>query len=216
MKQILTLTLGIILCASLACSPNGPMPGPDKQGTSALEGAAIGAGTGAITGAQLSAGTGPGAVVGAGVGFVAGAIQGYAADALEDQVAELQMKTRREREVAFAHEALNDHYERRMDLHPSRDIFPADLFFHGDSTRLRPSAQVLVEELAKLNKERAPWSRLVITSYVKSKDPKSDFARHLAEERSKELGVYFVRSGIEPRRIQTKAIITEAPLLIDP
>ncbi|MCB0317252.1 MAG: hypothetical protein KDD56_00740 [Bdellovibrionales bacterium] len=208
----------IVICIIfVACSPsNKAIPGPDKQGSGALEGAVVGAGTGAITGAQVSAGTGPGAFVGAGVGFVAGAIQGYAADSLEDQVAELQAKTDYERKVAFAHETLNEHYEKRIDLHPARDIFPADLFFFGDSYKLRPSAEILVEELAKLNKERAPWSRLLITCYVKSSDPKSDYARSLAEKRSKELGIYFVRAGIEPRRVKTKAIITKSPLVVDP
>ncbi|MEZ4752881.1 MAG: hypothetical protein R3A13_01015 [Bdellovibrionota bacterium] len=216
MKTTSKLTLCLVACLSLACARNQVTPGPDKQGTRAIESSMLGAGAGAITGAQVSAATGPGAVVGAGVGFVAGAIQGYAEDGLEEEILALKSQTYHEREVAYAHEALNQHYKRRMELHPSRDIFPADLFFQGDSVKLKPTAESLVGELARLNKERAPWSRLVITCFVKSDDSKSDYARHLAEERARELGLHFIRAGIEPRRVKTKAVITKSPLLIDP
>lgn len=190
--------------------------GPDKQSNSMMKGVVVGAGTGAVTGFQLSSGTGPGAAVGAGFGAVMGGIHGFVQDIQEEAILALRSKTQRERHIAYAHSILTDHFRRRMELHPTRDIFAADLFFESDQVRLRDEACALVEELAWLNKNRYPWSRLVIAIYVKSTDPDSEYARHLAFERSKELGDYFIRAGIEPRRITTRAVIVEEPVLIDP
>jgi len=198
----------------VACTK--PVPGPDKQFVGSAKGAALGAGAGAIVGAELSAATGPGVAIGAGLGALAGGIQGYLKDQEEENYLALAAATHHEREVAYAHEVLEEHYRRRIELHPTRDIYPADLFFYGDEVTLKPSARQLVRELVKLNKTRYPHSRLAIAAYVKAADEESDFAHHLAMQRSKELGDYFVREGLEPRRIETRAIIVAAPVLIDP
>lgn len=203
-----------VVVAGLGCA--GPYHGPDKQFAGTLQGAATGAGAGAVTGAQLAAGTGPGALIGAGFGAVAGAIQGIGKDDVEEDVLLLSKDIRRERSRAVAQEILSEHYQRRVELHPTRDIYPADLFFYGDEVKLRPSAVPIVREMARLNKERLAWSRLVVAAYAKASDDDSEFARHLAERRSRELCDQFVRAGIEPRRLETRAVVMNIPILIDP
>jgi len=214
----LSFALGVVLlggCGFLQ-SNNNPRPGPDRQAEGTLEGALAGAGAGAVTGFQIGSGTGPGALVGAGFGAVAGGIQGAVQDSFDEQLLKLSAKARDERARIFAQETLEDQFKRRLQLHPTRDIYPADLFFHGDETRLRPSARALVHEIARLNKERASWSRLVVASYVKSASPDSEYGQRLAERRSREIVDELVRGGLEPRRLQTRAVLTNAPLLIDP
>jgi outer membrane protein OmpA-like peptidoglycan-associated protein len=205
----------LVVLELIACSTK-PYPGPDKQGAGEVSGAVTGAGAGAVTGFHLGVGAGPAAFVGAGIGAVAGGIQGFATDQQEENLLALSAQTQAEREVAMVHEVLNDHYRRRMELHPTRDIFPADLFFDGDNVKLRPEARALVRELAHLNKERLPWSRLAVTSYVRASDDKSFYAKHLAEKRAREICDYMIRGGLEPRRLVPRAVIIDAPILVDP
>ena len=206
-----------ILSVLLVLGCVGPTPGPDKQFEGLATGAVGGAGAGAVTGAQLGAATtGPGALVGAGLGAAVGAIHGYVQDKEEESLLRLSANTKREREISFAHEALHEHFKRRAELHPTRDIFPADLFFRGDEVNVRPSAKPIVRELAKLNKDRTSWSRFVITSYVKSSDEESSYAHHLAEARAKNLGDLFVSCGIEPRRVVARGVLMTDALLLDP
>lgn len=195
---------------------SAPQTGPDKQFEGELSGAALGAGAGAVTGFQVSSATGPGAAVGAGLGAVAGGIQGFFKDQIEESLLKLAKETNKERQRALAHEILNEHYKRRLELHPTRDIYPADLFFYGDEARLRACAWPLIQELAAMNKQRYPWSRFEVAVYTESKDPESDYAKHLSSQRAKVLGNFLVRAGIEPRRIDTKAMVVDAPILIDP
>ncbi len=207
------------------------VPGPDKQGGGMLQGAATGAVSGAVTGIQLTSSTGPGALAGAGVGAVAGALQGSLVDTIEEDQHQLGKEIVTEAEIAQAHRVLAEHYERRLELHPTRDIYPADYFFYADQAKLNRISRPLVKEIARLNKERLPWSRLVITSYVRSKntdakDPKAtehiiepkvaEYSTFLAEERAKALMNELVRNGIEPRRIEARAMIIDAPVIIDP
>lgn len=200
----------------VACSTNEPIPGPDKQGGGTLTGAALGAGSGAVYGAQLSAGAGPGAAVGAVAGAVFGGISGAGKDILEEDTIKRQEETKRVEDKLWAQEVLAEHYNRRLELHPSRDIFPADLFFDADSVKLSENAEVLVSEIAELSKNRMPWSRIVISSYVSSKDPESVYANHLSKKRAKSIAVVFVRAGIEPHRVLTRPVVIESPLVIDP
>lgn len=178
--------------------------------------AALGAGSGAIMGLQFGAGTGPGVAVGAGFGAVAGAIQGMIQDLEEENLARLAARTRHEREVAYAQEVLLDHYKRRLELHPTRDIYPADLFFMGDEVKLKPEAREIVRQIAALNKKRLPWSRLMIASYSKVRGENSPYAERLTDQRARAIGDLFVSVGIEPRRIEAKGLAIDAPVLIDP
>jgi len=197
-----------------ACAP--ATPGPDKQFAGTLEGAALGAGSGAITGFHVAAASGPGAAIGAGFGAVVGGIQGLIADQEEEAMLALAAANRGERSRAQVHEILSEHYQRRLELHPTRDIYPADIFFDGDEVELKPEAIALVDEIARLNKRRLPWSRLVVASYAKSSSADSEFGRHLTERRSRAIGDQLVRAGIEPRRIVTRPVLVEEPILIDP
>lgn len=198
-----------------ACSGR-PVPGPDKTFVGEATGAAQGAGSGAIIGLQVGAGTGPGAVVGAGLGAVAGAIHGMAQDSLEETDIQITEDTKKARLRAVAQETLADHYKRRMELHPTRDIFPADLFFLGDSVKMCPSGVELVKEIARMNKLRLPYSRLVVASYAKAVSPESGYAQHLSDQRAREIVNQLVRAGIEARRLETRAMVLDSPILIDP
>jgi outer membrane protein OmpA-like peptidoglycan-associated protein len=205
-----------VVCMCLMCGCAGPQVGPDKQFVGTVEGAATGAGAGAVTGFQLSAGAGPGAAVGAGLGAVVGGIQGIIQDMQEEDMLRIAAETRQEREKAYVHEVLADHYKRRLELHPSRDIYPADLFFNGDEGKVKRSAVPLLKEIARLNKRRLPWSRLVIAAYAKSADSESEYGQTLCQLRARAIGDYLVANGIEPRRVQTRAVLLTEPLLIDP
>lgn len=199
-----------------ACSGSTPAPGPDKQFSEMLGGAASGAGAGAVTGFQVSAAAGPGAFVGAGFGAVSGAIQGLSNDASEEEQLAMQHEILKNRQIAYAQSVLAEHYKKRAELHPTRDIFPADLFFSSDEVQINPGGLALINELTRLNKERLPYSRLIVVVYTKSSDPDSAYANHLSERRSRELVDAFVRAGIEPRRLSTKPFVIPKPILIDP
>lgn len=205
---------GVIGCA--ATEPARPVHGPDKQFSSGLQGAATGAGAGAVTGFQLGSAAGPAAFMGAGIGAVAGGIQGLAEDNADEQMMDLAARTRQEREVAQVHELLHDHYKRRTEIHPTRDIFPADLFFSADSDKVNTVGVRLVRELTELNRNRMPWSRLVIATYVKSENDESEWAQELAKGRAVALGNLFTRFGINPRRIETRPVLVRAPVVDDP
>ncbi|MCO6432267.1 MAG: hypothetical protein J5J00_15545 [Deltaproteobacteria bacterium] len=216
MRQKLKTLATPLLCALLLTACAGPTPGPDKQFEGELGGALVGAGAGAVTGFQVAAASGPGAAVGAGVGAVAGGIQGFFKDQVEISLMSLARETDAERQRALAHEILNEHYKRRLELHPTRDIYPADIFFYSDQVKLRSCAWPLIQELAAMNKQRYPWSRFQIAVYTKAASSESEYARHLSTERAKILGNFLIRAGIEPRRIETKAMVVDSPVLIDP
>lgn len=204
----------VSLLFATGCS--APQPGPDRQFEGTAIGAAAGAGAGAVTGFQVSAATGPGAAIGAGLGAVAGAVQGALRDSQEDDLMKLSAAARTERSRAQVHQVLQDHYARRLELHPSRDIYPADLFFVGDQVKLCPSGVDVVKEISRLNLDRMAWSRLVVAVYAKSNSTDSDFSRYLAEERARALADQFSKNGINPRRIETRPMIVDAPVLVDP
>jgi outer membrane protein OmpA-like peptidoglycan-associated protein len=218
MKTPLRVGLAVLTLLAGACSPGAsePVPGPDKQGAGTVYGAVVGAGTGAVTGAQLSAATGPGAWVGAGLGGVFGMVSGIGVDLLEEDQLQRKEEFRRLRLQAWAQEVLQEHYERRLAVHPSRDIFPADLFFEPGSAKLKPEGQVLIHELAQLSKTRSPWSRMLITSYLTSANADSPFASSINEKRADELGLHFVRCGVEARRVVTQGVVLDSPLVQDP
>jgi outer membrane protein OmpA-like peptidoglycan-associated protein len=111
---------------------------------------------------------------------------------------------------------LQEEFKRRVTLHPTRDLYPADLFFYGDESKLRPTARPVVRELARLNKERASWSRLVVAAYIKAATPDSEFAQRLGEKRARELVDELVRGGLEPRRLLTRVVVLDEPVLVDP
>ncbi len=199
----------------------GPTPGPDKQFAGTMSGAMTGAGAGMVTGFQVGAGTGPGAAVGAGLGAVLGGVQGAVQDDFEEELMAAATDSEQARARVVAHEALADHYRRRSEVHPGRDIYPADQFFFGDEGRLTLAGRYLVDEIAELNRERLPYSRLVVRSYVKSvgnQDPtkNNDYAESLAKRRASAIVNRLTRAGLEPRRLVAEGMLIEAPLVLDP
>ena len=212
--------LPMLLVISFFCSCSAftkePRPGPDKQAVGTWSGAAVGAGSGAVAGAQVSAATGPGAFIGAGFGAVFGMFSGLGVDLLEEDELRRAETEKRYRELAWVQEVLAEHYGRRMELHPSRDIFPADWFFESDSSELKPEAKLLVQELAYLTRRRVPWSRIVVASYITSKDPDSVYAGFVTKRRADAIAKQFIHTGIEPRRVLTRAITLSEPIFVDP
>ncbi len=214
-RKSLSSLLTVLLVTG--CSPaTGPVEGPDKQFSGGLQGAITGAGAGAVTGFQMTAGTGPAALVGAGFGAIAGGIQGASEDNAEEEMMRLSAGTTYQRERAHVQHILNEHYKRRLELHPTRDIFPADLFFEGDSLVLSRQGRALVREIGFLNEKRLPWSRLVVAVYIKSAEGENSYGEILAKKRAIQIGDALIKSGIEPRRIETRPTLMPAPVLIDP
>lgn len=169
-----------------------------------------------VVGAQVGAGTGPGAAIGAGFGAIAGAIQGIMKDSIEegDMKTEAEIEATRQRLVA--QDVLSQHYQMRMEMHPGRDIYPADVFFRGDSHKMCSQGIAVVKEIARMNEFRLPYSRLIVASYAKSTNPDSTYVSHLTERRAREFVNQLVRAGVEPRRLETRAVVIDAPVLIDP
>jgi outer membrane protein OmpA-like peptidoglycan-associated protein len=215
-SDLATLALGVCFAlVSLGCSSQ-PVPGPDKLGRDEGIGALEGAGAGMVVGAQVGAGTGPGAAIGAGFGAVAGAIQGLMKDSLEETEMKTEAEIKATRERIVAQDVLAQHYEMRMQMHPGRDIYPADVFFRGDSHKMCPQGIAVVKEIARMNEFRLPYSRLIVASYAKSTNPDSAYVSHLTERRAREFVNQLVRAGVEPRRLETRAVVVDAPVLIDP
>lgn len=187
--------------------------GPDKQFVGTLQGGTTGAISGAVTGFQVGAGTGPGAAIGAGVGAIAGGFRGMMQDRLEEELLVLQSEIREARKVAFAQKILEEQVRTRAELHPGRDIFPSDIFFRSDEVELSPEGKAVLGEIYRLNKNRLPWSRFGVVSYVQSNDPKASYPNYLNRRRSRAIGDYLVSIGLEPRRISAQGIIINEPLI---
>jgi hypothetical protein len=206
----------LLACLVTGCSRQ-PVQGPDKAFSSSAVGALEGAGAGAVMGFQMSAATGPGAAIGAGFGAAAGMIHGVVKDQFEETELETAAKLREATRRTQAQDALAAHYRRRMSLHPGRDIYPADLFFSGDSAKMCPQGVGMIQEIARLNEYRLPYSRLIIAAYVKSKgDADTSYVQYLTDKRSREFVNQLIQAGVEPRRLETRSVIMDAPLVIDP
>ena len=210
---LLMLTMSVNSCLPVN---QDPVPGPDKQSAGTWYGAAIGAGSGAVIGAQLIAATGPGAFVGAGFGAVFGMFHGLGVDMLEEDQLRRLDEEQKTRELAWAQHVLAEQYQRRLELHPHRDIFPADLFFEGDSVMLRPGADVLVRELGKMTHQRMPWSRIMVASYATARDQGSEYAKFITQRRAQQIAIHFAKAGVEPRRILVRGQTIPEPILLDP
>lgn len=206
----------LTLAGCFSAVPPSPTPGPDKQAVGTWYGAALGAGSGAVTGAEVSAATGPGAVIGAGFGAVFGMVSGLGVDMLEEDQLRREDELQTAREQAWAHEVLSEQYAKRLELHPDRNIFPADLFFEGDSAEFRPGANVLIDQIAYLASESTPWSRIAIASYVTSSEPESGYAEFITRKRADRIAQQFVLAGVEPRRVVTQPVTVPEPVVLDP
>ena len=210
---IISAVIGLL---NAGCSKR-PVAGPDKMFSGAATGAVEGAGAGAVMGFQMGVATGPGAAIGAGFGAAAGAIHGMVRDSLEEEDIRRSHRIRREERRVIAQEVLAAHYRRRMAIHPARDIYPADLFFSGDSAELSNQGVSIIREIAQLNKKRLPYSRLVVASYAKSTaDAENVYVRHLTDRRARKFVNELVKAGLEPRRLETRSVIVDAPVVLDP
>ena len=208
----------IFACLSASCSPFSlePQGGPDKQNIGSFTGAATGAGAGLVIAHNIGSSLGSGAAVGSGFGAVAGALTGLSVDLLEEDIMQREYQLGRTQERLWAQELLSQHYAKRLDIHPNRDIFPADLFFDADSVKLTREGTILLKELALLTRSRLPHSRIVIASYVVSKDESSKYASYITARRAEEIATEFVRAGLEPRRVSTRPMTLSQAVLLDP
>ena len=215
-SKIKVFVLSVLFFCACNMQTRKPYPGPDKQGEGLIYGALTGAGSGAITGFQTSAGAGPGALAGMGFGAVFGMFSGLGLDIVEEGQIENAEQLKELRETIWAQEMLAEHFSRRIEIHPSRDIFPADWFFSGGDATLTCRGEILIKEIARLNKTRMPWSRLLVAVYAVSSDPKSSYAEHLTRRRGEQIALALVKEGLEPRRILTKSLTVSDALVIDP
>jgi outer membrane protein OmpA-like peptidoglycan-associated protein len=206
----------IHLLVLTSCTAHAPVSGPDKQGGGLLEGSITGAGAGAITGMHVAAATGPGAAIGAGLGALLGSIRGAALDVQEESLLNIHAQTEAEQSRIGAQRLLQHHYERRLSVHPGRDIYPADYFFGSGDTAVCSSGEAVINELAQLLKDRLPWSRVGIMVYSVSSDKQAPYAQHLSEERALTCVNALVKRGLEPRRFVAQAKVVAAPVVIDP
>lgn len=209
---------GLLLGLMSSClpMPAEPEPGPDKQAIGTYYGAALGATSGAVTGFQVASAAGPGAWVGAGFGSIFGMLSGLGMDSLEDDELARAEEAERLRCKLWTQEVLAEQYARRLELHPSRDIWPADVFFQPDSVKLRPEARLLLQEIGQKTKSRVPWSRIVVLAYVTSRDEESTYANYLTERRAQAIALQLVRAGLNPERLSTKSVTLPEPLVLDP
>ncbi len=218
--SIARLAVAALLINSLsACTPfwQHPVTGPDKEIQGTVLGAGLGAGAGAAAAHTLTNAAGPeGALIGMGFGAFYGWLTGLSHDLIEEN--QLYRKDQEQvlKDVAWAQDLLTQHYQRRLELHPSRDIFPADWFFDGDSSELRPEAEILVNQIAHMTRKRMPWSRIVIASYSTSSSPDSEYSTFINKRRASSIARGFITSGVEPRRVFTKSITRPDPVLLDP
>jgi len=205
-----------VLVSSCTLFSTEPEPGPDKQSVGTFTGAALGAGSGAVYGAQISAGAGPGAWVGAAIGAIYGMFAGLGVDLLEEDELRREFEQQQAREIAWAQEMLQEHYARRLELHPTRDIFPADWFFDSDASKLKPSSALLARELGHITQRRTPWSRIMVAAYITTDDMESTYAQYVTRKRAEEIALQFIKAGMEPRRIVAQGIAVSEPILVDP
>ncbi len=193
-----------------------PIPGPDKQAVGTWGGIAAGAVSGAVIEKQLYGSVTRGSFIGAAFGGIYGMFSGLGVDLLEEDQIRRSIELQRARELAWVQEVLAEHYVRRLELHPNRDIFPADWFFETDHSELMPQSVILAQEVGKLAQRRSPWSRLVVTAYVSTADKNSTYAQYLSKKRAQQIALEFVRAGVEPRRVMIESFLVDAPILIDP
>ena len=75
----------------------------------------------------------------------------------------------------------------------------------------------MVQEIARLNEYRLPYSPLVVAAYAKSTGTSdTSYVQHLTDRRSREFVNQLIQAGVEPRRLETRSVIMEAPLVLDP
>ncbi|MDD2941853.1 MAG: OmpA family protein [bacterium] len=208
--------LALLLLAGCMPYPFTPVEGPDKQASGMLMGGALGAGSGMVITHNLAMSGTRGFITGGSLGVLYGFFAGIGIDLLEEdqlqQIAEIDALSQK----LWVQSLLAEHYDRRLRLHPNRDVFPADYFFQSDGSTLTPYSEILVKNLAELNRDRLPWSRIVVASYTTSSDPESPYAHYLSTKRAESIARGLIRYGIEPRRVATKAMTLTEPILIDP
>jgi outer membrane protein OmpA-like peptidoglycan-associated protein len=211
LRLISVMVVGLLLAGCMA-----PRIGPDKEGGGRLVGALTGAGAGAVTGFQLGVGTGPGAAVGAGFGALAGGMRGAVQDAQEEEELRLAQAVKLAEKRSMAQHVIAEFYSKRLQWHPGRDLYPADVFFNEDKIALSARGKAVIDEFGIMNKERFPWSRFGVVVYVKSKEKKSGYAKYIAEHRALEITNRLIRSGIEPRRVESHGMIVSEEVFRDP
>lgn len=192
-----------------------PVPGRDKQGAGLLSGAIMGAGSGMITGGQFAASVGPGAFIGMGFGALWGSLYGLGLDVLEEEDLYILSQVAKTDDEVTAQYVLLEHFELKAELHPGRDIFPADVFFNNDETELSRSGNAVAQLFSGMLAKRNPASRIEIIAYQVSKDKTSSYAQYLGKKRTLAIGNALVRAGIEPRRLVFKSIILDNPIVHD-
>ena len=57
----------------------------------------------------------------------------------------------------------------------------------------------------------------MVASYAKSTaDAENVYVRHLTDRRARKFVNELVKAGLEPRRLETRSVIVDAPVVLDP
>lgn len=203
--------IAFLILVLTSCSPR--YTNLDKQ-SDLFVSQALGLGaSGAITAIKL----GNPAAIGAGVGLATAgllsSIQSFAVARVEESLLKLESDAHFLLRSAVGQQILVSYLDIKRQYHPNRDIFPASLFFHPDSTTLTFEGQSLLTEIYNLNKDRAPWSRFGVISYVTTSDKNNEYSNDLVVRQTKEIGNYLLKLGLNPRRITLLGAFTNRPIV---
>jgi outer membrane protein OmpA-like peptidoglycan-associated protein len=143
-------------------------------------------------------------------------VRGAVQDAQEEEELRLARAIEQAEQRSAAQHLIAEYYNKRIQWHPARDLFPADVFFEEDKVVLSDSGKAIVDELGIMNKERFPWSRFGVVVYVKSNRKDSTYATYIAEHRALEIVNRLIRAGLEPRRVEAHGKIVSEEVFRDP
>ncbi len=202
----LSITVGI-----LGCSSN--MRQAERHSEILASNTVSLAGGGALAGAKLGVGALPGAGVGLASAALISAIQSFVINRTDDSLLRLENSLKTAKYSSTGQQLLLSYWEIRNKYFPSRDIFPAEFFFEVDSTNLSSLGKGLLQEIYLLNKDRFPWSRFGIISYVTTTDDRNNFSKDLAVKQVRVIGSYLISLGLNPRRVSASASLTDRPLV---
>ncbi|MCS6961676.1 MAG: hypothetical protein NZT61_04140 [Deltaproteobacteria bacterium] len=168
---------------------------------------------GALTSLELGSGVVPGAAVGLLTSGFLSAIEAFSLSRSDESLLQLEAKTSFAVRSAVGQRVILEYLETKKKFHPNRDIFPAKFFFESDSSRLSETGRALLTEIYNLNKDRFPWSRFGIISYVASSVSENDYTQYVIVSQTKAIGNYLVQLGLNPRRITLLGAVITRPLI---
>jgi outer membrane protein OmpA-like peptidoglycan-associated protein len=147
---------------------------------------------------------------------LAGGVRGAVQDAQEEEELRLARVVKQAERRSMAQHVIAEFYNKRLQWHPGRDLYPADVFFEEDKIVLSDNGKAVVDEFGIMNKERFPWSRFGVVVYVKSNQKDSSYAKYIADHRALGIANRLIRAGLEPRRVEAHGVAVSQEVFRDP